>query len=697
MLPAASSRRNIGIMAHIDAGKTTVTERILFYSGILRKVGEVHDGEATMDFLDEERARGITIMSAATFLRWGDTQITLIDTPGHVDFTVEVERSLRVLDGAVAVFDAVSGVEAQSETVWRQASKYGVPRICFVNKMDRVGADFDSCVASIRTKLVHPVPVPVQLPIGAEAAFRGVIDLIRMKARIFEPDSMGFTDEEIPEELRAAAEKAREKIIEDVSDVSDVVLEKFLHGDAITEAELRAAVRAGVVKGTIAPVLAGSALKNKGVQGLLDAVCDYLPSPEELPPIKGIHPRTEEHLERACDPAAPTCLLAFKTVGDKNGDLTFARIYSGTVQQGMRLLNPGRNRDERVGRLLRMHANKREQIDSAVAGDIVAVVGFKSTITGDTLCDEDHLITLESMDFPDAVISMSIEPKTRVDRDKLGDALSQIAKEDPTFRRHTDSETQEVIISGMGELHLEIIVSRLKSEHNVEAVVGRPRVAYRQTLSAACEVEGRHVKQTGGHGQFGVVYVTFEPLTESNEIEFESAIVGGTVPKEYVPAVEDGIRILCEEGGELRFPFVGIKATLIDGKYHDVDSSELAFNTAGKLALRAAVEKVGTTILEPIMRFEVTVPEEFVGSVMGDLNSRRCIIGEMEEKAGVKIIRGKVPISEMFQYSTSLRSMTQGRGNFSLEPSEYAPVPQSIAKKVVEDRLAMRKKQQEAK
>jgi elongation factor G len=696
MTVAVSKRRNIGIMAHIDAGKTTVTERILFYSGRIRKVGEVHDGATTMDFMDEERARGITIKSAATYLQWQDQYITLIDTPGHVDFTAEVERSLRVLDGCVAVFDAVSGVEAQSETVWRQASKYAVPRLCFVNKMDRVGASFQNTVQEIRAKLQDPIPVPVQLPMGAEAAFRGVIDLVEMKAIIFNEDKT-FTAAPIPPELVPEAEKAREKLIEDVSDVSDVVLEKFLHGDDISVDELRGAIRAGTIRGTITPVLAGSALKNKGVQQLLDAVCWYLPAPEELPPMKGVKFGTEEHIEAPCDASLPPCVLAFKTVGDPNGDLTFVRIYSGTVQQGMRLFNPTRNRDERVGRLIRMHADKREQIDAAVAGDIVAVVGFKNTITGDTLCDADHAVILESMDFPDAVISMSVEPKTRGDRDKLDEALSQVAKEDPTFRRYTDSETGETIISGMGELHLEIVVSRLKGEHNVEAVTGRPRVAYRQTLSAACEAEGRHVKQTGGHGQFGVCRVRFEPLPGSSEIEFENEIVGGSIPKEFIPAIEDGIRAYCTEGGDLRFPFVGVKASLYDGKYHDVDSSELAFVAAGKLAVRAAIERVGTTILEPIMRFEVTVPEEFLGPVMGNLSSRRAVVDETTDRSGAKVIRGKVPISEMFQYSTTLRSMTQGRGNFSLEPCEYSPVPKSLAAKIIEDRIAQRKAQQAAK
>jgi elongation factor G len=689
----ASNRRNIGIMAHIDAGKTTVTERILFYSGRIRKVGEVHDGATTMDFMDEERARGITIKSAATHLEWRDQQITLIDTPGHVDFTVEVERSLRVLDGCVAVFDAVSGVEAQSETVWRQASKYSVPRLCFVNKMDRVGSNFAGCVDDIRTKLREPIPVPVQLPLGAEAAFKGVVDLVEMKAILFNDDKT-FTEGPIPPESADAAAKAREKLIEDVSDVSDVVLEKFLHGDEISADELRTAIRAGTIRGTIAPVFAGSALKNKGVQQLLDAVCWYLPSPEELPPVKGLNPRTEEHVEAPAEPDRPPVVLAFKTVGDPNGDLTYVRVYSGAIEQGQKIWNPGRNREERIGRLLRMHADKREQIEKAVAGDIVAVVGFKHTITGDTLCLDDHPVVLESMDFPDAVISMSVEPKTRGDRDKLNEALAQVAKEDPTFRRHTDPETGETIISGMGELHLEIVVSRLKGEHRVEAVVGRPRVAYRQTLAQAIDAEGRHVKQTGGHGQFGVCNVRFEPVPGSNEIEFENEIVGGAIPKEFVPAIEDGIRQHCAEGGELRFPFVGVKATLHDGKYHDVDSSELAFVAAGKLAIRNAVERAGTTILEPIMRFEVTVPEEFLGPVMGDLNSRRAVVGEMADKSGAKIVRGKVPISEMFQYATTLRSMTQGRGTFSLEPCEYAPVPKGIAAKVIEDRIAQRKAQQ---
>jgi elongation factor G len=696
MTAPASKRRNIGIMAHIDAGKTTVTERILFYSGRIRKVGEVHDGATTMDFMDEERARGITIKSAATYLQWQDQAITLIDTPGHVDFTAEVERSLRVLDGCVAVFDAVSGVEAQSETVWRQASKYHVSRLCFVNKMDRVGANFGNTVSDIRAKLVDPIPVPIQLPIGAESNFKGVVDLVQMKAVIFNEDKT-FTETAIPEDMKEAAAAAREKLIEDVSDMSDVVLEKFLHGDEISVEEIRAAIRAGTIRGTIAPVLAGSALKNKGVQQLLDAVCWYLPAPEELPPMKGVKFGTEEHIEAPADPALPPCVLAFKTVGDPNGDLTFIRIYSGTVQQGMRLFNPTRNRDERVGRLIRMHADKREQIESAAAGDIVAVVGFKSTITGDTLCDQDHAVVLESMDFPDAVISMSVEPKTRGDRDKLNEALAQVAKEDPTFRRYTDSETGETIISGMGELHLEIVVSRLKGEHNVEAVVGRPRVAYRQTLAANCEAEGRHVKQTGGHGQFGVARVRFEVLSGTNEIEFEDEVVGGSIPKEFIPAIEDGIRTYCAEGGDLRFPFVGIRAALYDGKYHDVDSSEMAFIAAGKLAIRAAIEKVGTTILEPIMRFEVTVPEEFLGPVMGNLSSRRAVVDESTDRSGAKVIRGKVPIAEMFQYSTTLRSMTQGRGNFSLEPCEYSPVPKNLKEKIVEDRIAQRKAQQAAK
>jgi len=695
MAVVVSPRRNIGIMAHIDAGKTTVSERILFYSGKIRKVGEVHDGATTMDFMEEERARGITIKSAATHLRWRDQDITLIDTPGHVDFTAEVERSLRVLDGCVAVFDAVSGVEAQSETVWRQASKYSVARLCFVNKMDRVGADFDSAVAQIRTMLKEPLAVPIQVPLGSEGSYRGLVDLVRMKAVVFEEGTgKEFHEEEIPAEARGAADAARERLIEDVSDVSDTVLEKFLHGDAITEGELKEAIRKGTIRGTIAPVLCGSALKNKGVQQLLDAVCDFLPAPEELPPVKGVNPRTDEHLERVADPDLPLCGLAFKTVGDRNGDLTFVRIYSGVLKQGDQVWNATRNKDERIARLIRMHADERQQIDAAKAGDIVAVIGLKSTVTGDTLCHEDHPITLETMDFPEAVIAMSIEPKTRGDRDKLSEALSQVAKEDPTFHRYTDPETNEMIIAGMGELHLEIVCSRLKSEHNVEALVGRPRVAYRQTLTRAVEVEGRHVKQTGGHGQYGVCKVLFEPLPGTSEVLFESEITGGAIPKEYVPAIEDGIRQHCTEGGELKFPFVGIKATLVDGKYHDVDSSELAFLAAGKLAIRGAVEQVGTTILEPIMRFEVTVPEEFVGAVVGDLNSRRAVVHELSDKSGAKIVRGKVPISEMFQYSTSLRSMTQGRGTFSLEPSEYAPVPKTIAEKVRAERLEQRKAQQ---
>jgi elongation factor G len=562
-----------------------------------------------------------------------------------------------------------------------------------INKMDRMGANFEAAVQSIKDKLIEPLPVPIQLPMGAEADFRGIIDLIEEKAYEFDDETeMGVVEIEMPEEYKEAVAAAREKVIEDVSDVSDLVLEKFLHGDDITADELRDAVRMATIRGTISPVFAGSALKNKGVQQVLDGVCDYLPAPEEHPPVKGVNPRTQEHVESPGTRDVPPVVLAFKTVGDPNGDLTFCRIYSGTIEQGQKLLNPARNRDERIGRIIRMRASKREQVKEAYAGDIVAIAGLKSTVTGDTLCLSDHPVVLESMEFPEAVISMSIEPKKRGDRDKLTDALAQLAKEDPTFRRRTDEETNEVIVSGMGELHLEIMLSRLKSEHRVEAIVGKPRVAYRQTLAKPVSINARHVKQTGGSGQFAVAEVEFEPLLESNDIEFESKIVGGSVPKEYITPVENGIRAICAEGGQLRFPFVGIKATLVDGKSHDVDSSEMAFTAAGKLSVRMAVEKAGTTLLEPVMRFEVTMPEEFLGAVMGDLNSRRSIVGEMGDgAAGSKVIRGKVPISEMFQYATALRSMTQGRGNFAMEPCEYAPVPKSIAEKVLEERRAMRK------
>ena len=680
-----ASRRNFGIMAHIDAGKTTVSERILFFTGRIRKTQEVHEGGATMDYMDEERERGITITSAATFCNWQDKRMVLIDTPGHVDFTAEVERSLRVLDGAVAVFDAVSGVEAQSETVWRQAERYGVPRICFVNKMDRAGASFEDTIDSIRTRL-GARPVAIQLPILEGQELTGVVDLVEMDAIFFESDG-NLTRGPIPEEFRERADEARGELIETVADFSDALLETYLEGGDVSNDEIRLAIRKGTIIRHVFPVLCGAALRNRGVQPLLDAICDYLPSPLDLDPVKGtIGPRDHTEILRPHDENAPFAGLAFKTVSDPNGDLTFVRVYSGVLRRGEEILNTGRSKHERVGRLLRMHANQREPMDRVRAGDICAVVGLKQTVTGDTLCDPDHPVLLESMQFPQTVISQSVEPKNRGDRDKLGEALNRLAKEDPTFRRFTDDETQETIIAGMGELHLEIIASRLNREFKVEVVTGKPRVAYRQTLSRSCEVEGRHIKQSGGSGQYGVVKVQFDPVPGGTTVEFENAISGGAIPKEFIPAIEEGILGYCEAGGDLKVPIVGLKATLIDGKYHDVDSSEIAFRTAGVLAIRGAVEQAGCTVLEPLMKLEVQVPDDYVGAVIGDLNSRRAHIEDMAQGAGnLRIVRGKVPIAEMFQYSTTLRSLTQGRGTFSMEPSEYSPLPRSLQEVVLRD------------
>ncbi len=680
-----AARRNFGIMAHIDAGKTTASERILYYSGRIRKTKEVHDGGATMDYMEEERERGITITSAATFCEWKGKKLTLIDTPGHVDFTAEVERSLRVLDGAVAVFDAVSGVEAQSETVWRQADRYGVPRICFVNKMDRAGADFWGCVRSIRDRLGAKA-VPIQLPILEGQNLLGAVDLVEMDA-IMSVEGEEPVRVPIPEELQAEAEEAREGLIDAIAEYSDALLETYLEGGHVTRDEIRLAIRQGTLRSAMFPVLCGTALKNKGVKSLLDGICDYLPSPLDMPPVEGVRGLKDDTAEtRSHDENDPLCALAFKTVSDPNGDLTFVRVYSGVLHRGDEVLNTRTGKKERAGRLLRMHADEREHMDRVRAGDICAIVGMKQTITGDTLTALGSPIVLERMEFPDTVISMSITPKSRGDRDKLSEALARLAREDPTFQRWTDDETEETIVAGMGELHLEIIANRLAREFKVPVETGRPRVAFRQTLARAAEVEGRHVKQTGGSGQFGVAKVAFEPIPGSGDFEFENAIVGGSIPKEYIPAIEYGIRMYCEGGGELKLPIVGVHATLIDGKSHDVDSSEIAFRAAGRLAILAAIETCGTTILEPLMTLEVSVPDEFVGNVIGDLNSRRVQIAEIAQGAGnLRIVRGKVPIAEMFQYSTSLRSMTQGRGTFSMSPSEYAKVPRSLQEAIIKD------------
>ncbi len=674
--------RNIGLVAHIDAGKTTVTERILLYSGRIHRSGEVHDGQATMDYMAEEQERGITITSAATSCEWRHHQLNIIDTPGHVDFTAEVERSLRVLDGAIGVFCAVAGVEAQSETVWRQATKYKVPRLAFVNKMDRVGADFKKAVKSIRDRLeVHPVPV--QIPFGQEKDFGGVIDLISMQLITF-PDDESRTIEvaPIPESHQAAALEARDHLLEALSEFDEAILEKYLEGEDILFEEIIAALRRGTIANEITPVLCGTALKNKGVQTLLDAVVRYLPSPADVPPITGSCPQSSENVIRHADDKEPMAALAFKIVSDPNGDLTFVRVYSGVLRQGDKVVNVNRNGKERIGRIVKMHAASREAVDELHAGDIAAVIGLKNTVTGETLADPDNPVLLENIDFPETVISLAIEPKSKADRDKLGMVLAKLAKEDPTFTRFTDDQTGQTIISGMGELHLEVLCNRITREFGVGAEMGRPMVAYRQTLRKPVDIEGRHVKQSGGKGQYGVVKVRFEPTESLGMLEFKNEIVGGSVPREYIPAVEAGIREATQRVQEWRFPFVGIQASLYDGSSHDVDSSEMAFKAAGILAFRNAVEAAGHILLEPMMKIEVQVPEEYVGDAIGDLTSRRANIEEIEGEGKVRRVHGKVPIAEMFGYSTSLRSMTQGRGTYSMEPSEYAPVPESIAEKV---------------
>ncbi len=674
-------------MAHIDAGKTTVSERILFFSGKIRRVGEVHDGEATMDYLEEEQKRGITITSAATQCFWKGYRINLIDTPGHVDFTAEVERSLRVLDGAVAVFCAVAGVEAQSETVWRQANKYKVPRICFINKMDRIGANFEKALRSIRTKLGARA-APIQIPIGAEKDFQGVIDLIEGQEIYFDdPEGMQFRIQPLSPENQAVYTSARETLLESLAEIDDDFCEKFLGGEAIDAGTLRAVLRQGTVSGALNPVLCGAALKNKGVQQLLDAVCHYLPCPTDIS-VEGKDPASPaEVVERRPLRDEPFSGIAFKTIADKNGDLTFIRIYSGELRRGDEVYNPNRRISERIGRLYLMHAAQRIPIeDAAGAGDIVAVIGLKKSYTGDTLCDERHPILYGAMDFPETVISQAIEPVSTMDRDKLANTLAILAKEDPTFNRQMDPETGEMIISGMGELHLEIIVNRIVNEFKVHARVGKPSVAYRQTISGRVEVEGRHIKQTGGHGQFAVVNMIFEPCGQTENV-FEDKIVGGTVPREYIPSVGRGLREAFRRGGALRFPFVNIKAILFDGKAHEVDSSDLAFQLAGSLAFREALSRVRVILLEPRMRFEIVVPAEYLGDVVGDLNSRRAEVHEIETEGNLRTIRGLVPLAEMFNYTTNLRSMTQGRGTSSLEPAEYSTVPESIAEKVRAERL----------
>jgi elongation factor G len=678
------THRNIGIMAHIDAGKTTVTERILFLAQKIHAMGEVHDGEATMDFLEEERKRGITIQSAATSCEWNGHSINIIDTPGHVDFTAEVERSLRVLDGAVAVFDSVSGVEAQSETVWRQANRYGVPRICFLNKMDRVGADFWASVESIRERL-DARPVPVQIPIGREKEFRGIIDLVRMKAYGFPDETEGrsYTEFEIPAELLEEAKLHRHAMLEAAAEQDDQLLEMFVEDEECPEALVLQALRKGTIKMEMTPVVCGSALKHKGIRFMLDAVVDFLPAPIDLPDVEGTEPRTDAKVVRKRVDSDPTCVMAFKTIAEPTGDLTFVRVYSGVLKKGDALLNPRTRKTERIGRLVRMHANKREPLEEIRAGDIGAVIGLKNTVTGDTLCDEDRPIALSKIQFPDAVISMSLEPKKSADRDKLGEIIGKMMREDPTFRAQTNEATGQLIISGMGELHLEIVVNRIQNDHRCEVQTGKPKVAYKQRLRRALETEARLIKQSGGRGQYAVVWVKFEPVaTPGGDLEFVDAIKGGSVPREYIPKVEDGLREGFASGGSYGFPFVNVRATLFDGKSHDVDSSELAFHLAGIMAFRQASEG-NVVLLEPIMKVEVRVPEEYIGAVVGDLNSRRGEVNEVDSIGNLRVVRALVPIAEMFAYTTSLRGATQGRGSYAMELFEYRDVPNSIAEQVL--------------
>ena len=678
--------RNIGIAAHIDAGKTTTTERILYYTGRTHKLGEVHEGTAIMDWMEQEQERGITITSAATTCEWRDIQINIIDTPGHVDFTAEVERSLRVLDGAVAVFDAVAGVQPQSETVWRQADKYSVPRICFINKMDRVGADFfhsiDTIVARLKCK-----PVAIQLPVGAEDQFKGVVDLVEMKAMLWRDETLGaeYDVVDIPDDLVAKAKEYREKMIEAVAEHDDHMFGKFIEGQAISNEEIRAGIRKATIALKIFPVICGSAFKNKGVQTMLDAVVDYLPSPLDVPPIEGLdidHP--DQTLVRHASDSEPFSALVFKIMTDAYvGQLAFFRVYSGTLKSGDSVYNVAKARKERIGRLLRMHANKREEIQEILAGDIAAAVGLRTVSTGDTICDDEHPIILESIDFPMPVIQLAVEPKTKADQEKLGMAIQKLAQEDPTFRVNTDPETGQTILSGMGELHLEIIVDRMMREFGVGANVGKPQVAYRETIRKSAEAEGRHIKQTGGHGQYGHVKIRVEPLPTGGGFDFVNEITGGRVPKEYINPTEVGIKEALEGGVLAGFPMSDLKVTLYDGSYHDVDSSEMAFKIAGSMAIKEAARKAKPVLLEPIMSVEVVVPEEYMGDVIGDLNSRRGRIEGMELRGTTQIIKAMVPLSEMFGYATELRSRTQGRGSFTMHFGKYEEVPGGIAEEIV--------------
>jgi elongation factor G len=672
--------RNIGIIAHIDAGKTTTTERILYYTGRIYKLGEVHEGSATMDWMEQERERGITITAAATTAQWNDHRINIIDTPGHVDFTVEVERSLRVLDGGVVVFDGVAGVEPQSETVWRQADRYNVPRICFVNKMDRTGASFWRCVDMIKERL-GANPVPVQLPIGLESSFKGIVDLIENRAHIY-TDDLGTTMQstEIPADMVEEVTAQREKMVESIVESDDELTLRYLEGEEISAEELKAALRRATIDSRLVPVLCGAALRNKGVQPLLDAVIDYLPSPIDVPPVKGIEPGSDEWVERPTDENAPFSALVFKIVADPYvGRLAYFRVYSGKAATGTFALNSTKGKKERIGRLLQMHANHREDIQEVYAGDIAAIVGLKETFTGDTLCDPTRPIVLESIKFPEPVISIAVEPRTKVDQDKMDNALIRLSEEDPTFKVRTDEETGQVLISGMGELHLEVILDRMFREYKVEANRGKPQVAYKETITQPVRARGLFKRQTGGRGMFGDAVVEFAPLQRGGGFEFVNKIVGGAIPKEYIPAIGKGIQKKMESGGRAGYPVIDISASVVDGSYHEVDSNELAFEIAGSLALQEALEKGKPAILEPIMRIEVVTPEQFMGDVIGDLNSRRGHVESTDVKVGASVVRGYVPLANLFGYTTDLRSMTQGRASSSIEFDHYQEVPQSIA------------------
>ena len=676
--------RNIGIMAHIDAGKTTTTERVLYYTGRIHKIGETHEGASQMDWMEQEQERGITITSAATTAQWKGHRVNIIDTPGHVDFTVEVERSLRVLDGAVAVLDAQSGVEPQTETVWRQATTYGVPRVVFVNKMDKIGADFLYSVGTILDRLQANAH-PIQLPIGAEDQFEGIIDLVEMKATFYGNDlGTDIVDKEIPEEYVEQANEYREKLVEAVSELDEDLMERYLGGEEISNDELKAAIRKGTLNVEFYPVICGSAFKNKGVQKMLDAVLDYLPSPLDVPAIKGIVPETEEEVIRESSDTAPFSALAFKVMTDPYvGKLTFFRVYSGTLSSGSYIQNSTKGKRERVGRILQMHANSREEISEVHSGDIAAAVGLKDTTTGDTLCDDKNLVILESMQFPEPVIQLSVEPKSKADQDKMTTALVKLQEEDPTFRAHTDVETGQTIIAGMGELHLDILVDRMKREFKVEANVGAPQVAYRETFRQGAKVEGKFARQSGGRGQFGHVWIEFAPNEEGKGFEFENKIVGGVVPREYVPAVQAGLEDAMGNGVLAGYPLVDVKAALVDGSYHDVDSSEMAFKIAASLALKNAVSKCSPVILEPVMKVEVVIPEEYMGDIMGGVTSRRGRVEGMEARGNAQVVRAMVPLSEMFGYATSLRSNTQGRGVFTMSFDHYEEVPKSISEEII--------------